>query len=254
MTHLEIESPEVRKKQERKERLFLSGPQSRRKELFRAFKIFFELLRGFRRLHFIGPAVTVFGSARYTEEHPYYKLTQQLGEALSREGFTVMTGGGPGLMEAANRGAKDHGGLSVGCNIVLPMEQQPNPYLDLFMEFHHFFVRKLMLAKYSYAFVAMPGGFGTLDELFEVATLVQTGKVKGFPIFLMGEEYWAPLIKFIREDMVDKGTISPGDADRIVVSDSPEFVVKKIKEAAVGQFGLTHEPPVKRRWYLLERG
>src|SRR5262245_21448532 len=163
-------SPEVRR--------FLQGPQARRSELFRAIRIFIEFIRGFRALHFVGPCVTVFGSARFKEDHPYYALGREVGRALARAGFTVMTGGGPGIMEAANRGAKDVGGRSVGCNIELPEEQRPNPYLDRWITFRHFFVRKVMLVKYSYAFVALPGGFGTLDEIFETATLVQTGKIK----------------------------------------------------------------------------
>ncbi len=252
MRTLSLKNSRERMLANQSEKLFLSGPQPRLKELWRACRIFFETLKGFRSLHFVGPCVTVFGSARYQSDHPYYELTKELGAALAGAGFTVMTGGGPGLMEAANRGAKEQGGRSVGCNIVLPQEQSPNPFLDLFIEFKYFFIRKLMLAKYSYAFVAMPGGFGTMDELFEVATLVQTGKVKQFPIILMGTEYWRPLLNFVRENMVQQGTIDLADAERIIVSDSPSFVVAKIREIALGQFGLTYEPPVKRRWYLLE--
>ena len=166
-------SPEIRR--------FLQGPQPRRKELVRALRIMAEFIRGFRALHFVGPCVTVFGSARFKEDHPYYALGREVGRELARAGFTVMTGGGPGIMEAANRGAKEVGGRSVGCNIELPAEQKPNPYLDRWITFHHFFVRKVMLVKYSYAFVALPGGFGTLDEIFETATLVQTGKIRGVP-------------------------------------------------------------------------
>src|SRR5581483_7668094 len=162
-------------------RRFLAGPQRRAFELGRAVRIFVELLRGFRALHFTGPCVTMFGSSRFPEAHPYYAMGRALGAALVRAGFTVMTGGGPGLMEAANRGAREAGGRSLGCNIELPREQRPNPYLDRFITFRHFFVRKLMLAKYSYAFVALPGGFGTLDELFEISTLIQTGKMRDFP-------------------------------------------------------------------------
>src|SRR5690349_7713061 len=159
---------------------FLEGPQNRTSELIRAVRIFFEFMRGFRALHFVGPCVTVFGSARFPEDHRYYTLAREMGRRLGRAGFTVMTGGGPGIMEAANRGARDVGGRSVGCNIILPKEQAPNPYLDLWVEFRYFFVRKVMLAKYSYAFVALPGGFGTMDALFECATLVQTGKIRNF--------------------------------------------------------------------------
>ena len=150
---------------------FLEGPQNRTSELLRAVRIFCEFMRGFRALHFVGPCVTVFGSARFSESHPYYEMARQCGSGLARAGFTVMTGGGPGIMEAANRGAKEAGGRSIGCNIELPEEQKPNRYLDRWITFRHFFVRKVMLVKYSYAFIALPGGFGTLDEIFEAATL-----------------------------------------------------------------------------------
>ena len=156
-------------------------------------RIFAELVRGFRALHFLGPCITVFGSARFEEGNPHYELAREMGRRIGRMGFTVMTGGGPGVMEAANRGARDVGACSIGCNIALPQEQEPNPYLDRFIEFEYFFVRKLMLVKYSYAFVVLPGGFGTLDEVFEVATLIQTRKIESFPCVLMGLDYWAPL-------------------------------------------------------------
>jgi uncharacterized protein (TIGR00730 family) len=230
----------------------LEGPTSRFVELLRAVRIFREVIRGFRRLHFVGPCVTVFGSARFSESHKYYQLTRALGAELSRAGFTVMTGGGPGLMEAANRGAKDVGGRSVGCNIVLPMEQAPNPYLDTYVQFRYFFVRKLMLAKYSFAFVAMPGGFGTMDELFEVATLVQTDKMQDFPIVLMGTDYWQPLVEFLRESMIAYGTIRQEDLDRFIISDDPQVVAERIRQTGMKQFGLTGKPP-KARWWLLER-
>src|SRR5271166_4695116 len=165
----------------REEERFLRGPQPRGFELLRAARIFLELLRGFRALHFVGPCVTVFGSARFAPEQPYYQLAREVGARLARAGFTVMTGGGPGIMEAANRGAKDAGGYSVGCNIELAHEQQPNPYLDRWITFRHFAIRKMMLVKYSYAFIALPGGFGTLDEVFETSTLIQTEKIQDFP-------------------------------------------------------------------------
>ena len=231
---------------------FLEGPQSRFSELMRAFRIFGELIKGFRKLHFVGPCVTVFGSARFDESHPYYKLGREIGAELSRAGFAVMTGGGPGIMEAANRGAKDVGGKSVGCNIVLPLEQKPNPYLDTFVEFKYFFVRKVMLAKYSYAFVALPGGFGTMDELFEIATLVQTGKIKNFPIVLAGSEYWSPLLSFLRETMAQQGTIDRQDVDRFILSDAPAEIAQRISEVAMGQFGLQRAVR-KPRWWLFEK-
>ena len=212
------------------ERRFLAGPATRLAELRRALRIFAELLRGFRALHFAGPCVTVFGSARFQEGNPHYALAREMGRRLGRLGFTVMTGGGPGIMEAANRGARDVGASSIGCNIALPEEQKPNPYLDRFIEFEHFFVRKLMLVKYSYAFLALPGGFGTLDEVFEVATLIQTGKIQGFPCVLMGTEYWAPLREFIQARMTAAGTLSPGDAAQILFTDDPDQAMGWIVE------------------------
>jgi uncharacterized protein (TIGR00730 family) len=234
------------------EHLFLRGPQPRGYELTRAIRIFFEIMRGFRALHFVGPCVTVFGSARFTADQPYYELARQVGSILAQAGFTVMTGGGPGIMEAANRGAKESGGYSVGCNIELPHEQKPNPYLDRWITFRHFFVRKLMLVKYSYAFIALPGGLGTLDEIFETATLIQTGKIKEFPIVLMGCEYWRPLLDFLRERLLAQRTIDPVDIDRILVTDSAEEAVQSVADIAMRRFGLTYGPRMKRRWYLWE--
>lgn len=231
---------------------FLRGPQRRDVELFRALRIFFEFIRGFRALHFVGPCVTVFGSARLTEGHRFYEMARILGGQLARVGFTVMTGGGPGIMEAANRGAKDVGGRSVGCNIELPREQAPNPYLDHFVAFRYFFVRKVMLLKYSYAFVALPGGFGTLDEIFETATLIQTGKIQEFPLILMGTEYWAPLMEFLDERLVAAKTIDEKDRARLMITDSPEEASERIRAAATHRFGLTYGPKARRRWFLGE--
>ncbi|TVQ30792.1 MAG: TIGR00730 family Rossman fold protein [Phycisphaeraceae bacterium] len=236
------------------ERRLLAGPQRRDIELFRAVRIFWECIRGFRSLHFVGPCVTVFGSARFDEDHRYYQMARAVGAELSRAGFTVMTGGGPGIMEAANRGARDIGGRSVGCNIKLPFEQDPNPYLDDFVEFRYFFVRKLMLVKYSYAFITMPGGFGTLDEVFETATLVQTEKIHDFPLVLMGADYWRPLLDFLREKMVVEKTIDPADLDRFIVTDSPEEAVAHIREVAMGRFGLKEKERLKSHWYFGEKG
>ena len=231
---------------------YLQGPQRRSFELGRALGIFFEIMKGYRRLHFLGPCVTVFGSARFTEEHPNYALAREVGRRLAEAGFTVMTGGGPGIMEAANRGAKEAGGYSVGCNIELPQEQEPNAYLDRWVTFQHFFVRKLMLVKYSYAFIAMPGGFGTLDEIFETATLIQTHKIKEFPLVMVGKEYWQPLVDFLRGRLVDSKTIDRIDAERILITDSPEEAVELVRDAALRQFGLSYGPKIKPRWWLGE--
>ncbi len=238
---------------DRAEGVFLRGPSRRRDELARLFRIMAEFLRGFRALHFVGPCVTVFGSARFPESHPYYDLGRRSGAAMARAGFTVMTGGGPGIMEAASRGAKEAGGRTVGCNIKLPREQRPNPYLDLFLEFRYFFVRKVMLVKYSYAFVALPGGFGTLDELFECATLVQTRKIEQFPVVLIGREFWEPMLGFLRDRMVAQGTIDREDVDRFIVTDSPEQAAAVIAEIGMRNFGLTFGPRAKPRWWLGER-
>jgi uncharacterized protein (TIGR00730 family) len=224
---------------------FLEGPRSRGFELVRALRIFTELIRGFRALHFVGPCVTVFGSARFGEGHPAYALGRAVGRELARVGFTVMTGGGPGVMEAASRGAKDVGGRAVGCNIELPHEQATNPWLDRHVTFRYFFVRKLMLVKYAYAFVVLPGGFGTLDELFEIATLVQTGKVKDFPILLMGAEYWAPLVDQL-QSMVRTGALTAPELSHMTLVDSPEQAARLAREAGLRRFGLHYAPRPRR--------
>jgi len=230
---------------------FLRGPAPRGSDLWQAVKIFREFVYGFRKLHFVGPCVTVFGSARFDEHHRYYQMARTVGQLLAKSGFTTMTGGGPGIMEAANRGAHETGGRSIGCNIVLPMEQKPNPHLDTWIDFEYFFVRKVMLVKYSYAFVVMPGGFGTLDELFEVATLIQTGKVRNFPVALMGVDYWKPLLEQLRLMAVEK-TIDANDLNGLIVSDDPGEVVSAITDTAMKKFGLTYGPRCKPRWWLGE--
>ncbi len=202
-------------------RRFLHGPRSRATELGRALRIFAEFIRGFRALHFLGPCATVFGSARFTDEHRYYRLAREMGQRLSRAGFVVMTGGGPGIMEAAHRGAKEAGGRTVGCNIQLPAEQHLNPYVDQFIEFRYFFVRKVMLIKYSYAFIAMPGGFGTMDEIFELATLIQTGKIEPYPIVMMGREYWQPLFQLVQSRMVREATLHLDEVGPLLLTDDP---------------------------------
>lgn len=209
---------------------FLEGPDGIVTELVRLSRIIWQYIRGFHAFHNVKDCVTVFGSARFKPDHPYYKLAYEMGRLLAEEGFTVMTGGGPGIMEAANRGAKEAGGFSIGCNIRLPEEQAPNPYLNKWITFRFFFIRKVMLTKYSLAFVAMPGGFGTLDELFEMATLIQTGKVKNFPVVLMCKSFWEPLVKFMEDTLVAQGTISPADLAKLIVTDSPSEAVAYIKQ------------------------
>jgi uncharacterized protein (TIGR00730 family) len=231
--------------------IFLDGPHSRWKEFKFTVKTMFELIKGFRALHFIGPCVTVFGSARFSEGHPYYETTRNLSAAISRLGFTIITGGGPGLMEAANRGAKEAGGRSIGCNILLPMEQKPNPYLDKWINIKYFFVRKVLLVKYSYAFVVMPGGYGTLDEYFEALTLIQTHKIKDFPIIIFGKEYHKDLLEHIDQMKKDK-TIDPLDTKLFLVTDDINEAVELIREKSIGPFGLRPKQPVKPFKFLFE--
>ena len=216
---------------------FIKGPHSRTSELWQTLKVLKEFIRGFRTLHFVGPCVTVFGSARVSEYNPYYIKARKLGSELAKLGLTVMTGGGPGIMEAANRGAKDIGGRSIGCNIDLPYEQNPNPYLDRSVSFHYFFVRKVMLFKYSYAFVVMPGGVGTMDEFFEAITLIQTNKIFSFPLVLLGTDYFEPLSGFLK-NMIKDGMIDKEDMDLILFTDSVEKAVEHIKIHAVNKFNL----------------
>jgi uncharacterized protein (TIGR00730 family) len=211
------------------EKLFLAGKRSHEADLESAVTFFLEFLRGFESFDFDQPCVTVFGSSRFPENHEYYALARGMGAALAKLGYAVMTGGGPGLMEAANRGAKEAGGYTVGCNIRLPHEQVPNPYLDKFIEFEHFFIRKVMLVKYSSAFVVLPGGFGTLDEAFEVATLMQTGKLDRFPIVGLGGEFWTQLRQFARETMLETGVISEEDIAFVHPVDSIEEALQHIR-------------------------
>ncbi|MCB0319562.1 MAG: TIGR00730 family Rossman fold protein [Bdellovibrionales bacterium] len=234
------------------DRDFLSGPNSRLSDLFRVGRIALEFLKGFRALHFVGPCVTVFGSARLAPESRYYELAREVGRLLPELGFAVMTGGGPGIMEAANRGARDVSGKSIGCNIRLPKEQHPNPYLDRWIEFDHFFVRKVMLLKYSYAFVALPGGYGTLDEIFETATLIQTGKIHHFPVILLGADYWGPLLDFIKNELLSRSTISPPDLEIFHVLDSVDEVSEVIQNFVNKERALRKTPRPRR--FLFERG
>ena len=243
-----VQAPEP----EPEERFFLEGPRSRGSEIRSLLTIVAEFIRGFRALHFVGPCVTVFGSARFKENHPYYAVARSVGQGLAKLGFTVMTGGGPGIMEAANRGAKEAGGFSVGCNIVLPQEQKINAYLDRWVTFRHFYVRKVMLVKYSYAFVVMPGGIGTMDELFEALVLIQTKKIESFPVILFGKDYWRPLVEFLSE-MVAAGTIGREDLDLVLFTDSVDEAMAHVQKHAVEQFGLVRTRLPSRSRLLGER-
>jgi uncharacterized protein (TIGR00730 family) len=189
---------------------------------WRVLRILSEFVEGFDALNDVGPAVTVFGSARTKPNDPYYTYGRQLGAALARRGFAVITGGGPGMMEAVNRGCQEAGGLSVGCNIELPHEQELNAYVDLGVEFRYFFVRKNMFVKYARGFVIFPGGLGTLDELFESLTLAQTGKIEHIPIVLFGTEYWSGLLDWMRKVVLGRGAMSPEDFDLISLTDDPD--------------------------------
>lgn len=217
--------------------VFLQGPRLRRRELGTVIRVGRELIRGFRALHFVGPCVTVFGSARVDEGDPSYELARRMGAAMSGLGFTVITGGGPGIMEAANRGAKEAGGTSIGCNIELPHEQAPNPHVDLSIDFHYFFVRKLMLVKYSYAFVVLPGGFGTVDELFEALTLIQTGKISDFPVVVLGTDYWSSMADQL-DRMVADGMIDASDLDFLLVTDDVDAAVEHVRSTTVDRWRL----------------
>jgi uncharacterized protein (TIGR00730 family) len=217
---------------------FLVGRRDRAADLESAVRIFLEFLRGFESMDIASPSVTVFGSARFPEDHPYYNLARKAGKRLAEEGYTIMTGGGPGIMEAANRGAKEGGGVSIGVNIELPEERKPNPYLDRFIEFDHFFVRKVVLVKYSCAFIVMPGGFGTLDEVFETATLMQTGKIQHFPIILMCRDFWHELEDFAEQSLLAHGTIGEEDLNLLHQTDDPEEVVHLVNTSRDRQRGV----------------
>ena len=228
------------------DRVMLEGPHSRVRELRLLLRAIADFIRGFRTLHFCGPCVTVFGSARIPETHPYYHLGVELGKGLAKIGFTVMTGGGPGLMEATNRGAREAGGRSVGVNIILPVEQEPNRYLDKMVTCRYFFVRKVLLFKYSYAFVALPGGLGTLDELTEALTLIQTKTIIHFPVVLIGAAYWRGFTALL-EDMVKAGTISASDLKLFLVTDDLKEALEHIRKHAIEEFGLMAKAPTPSR-------
>lgn len=232
-----------------KQQVYLDGPKSRGYELLFAWRVFKQFVKAFRTLHFVGPCITVFGSARFKEDHPYYTSAREFGKRIAGMGFTTMTGGGPGIMEAANRGAYENGGKSVGCNIQLPFEQQANPYMDTFLTFEHFFVRKVLLVKYSYAFVILPGGFGTMDELFETLTLVQTKSVTMFPIVLFGKEFYSELWDMF-ENMHKAGTIAKEDLSLVLLTDSVDEAIEHIRTYIEKNYKIK---PRRRQWWLFEK-
>lgn len=239
----ELESPD---------QSLLSGPSSRLHDLGTLFRVARDLFTAFRALNFVGPCVTIFGSARTQPGTRYYEMARQMGAACARLGFTVLTGGGPGIMQASNQGAHEIGGRSIGVNIQLPFEQELNPYVQRSLTMRYFFTRKVVLVKYSYAFIVMPGGAGTLDEMFETMTLIQTGKLKIFPIILMGKDYWRPLVDFVHR-MVEEGTISPGDPDLIFFTDDIEEAVAHLQHHAVRQFALRRKRVPKAISFLGEK-
>ncbi|MGA3281525.1 MAG: TIGR00730 family Rossman fold protein [Smithella sp.] len=202
-------------------------------ESWRVFRIMAEFVEGIETLSQVENAVTIFGSARIKPDNIYYQKTENLARLLVKNGFNLITGGGPGVMEAANKGASEAGGKSVGLNIRLPFEQKPNPYANIHIDYKYFFVRKVMFVKYAVAYVIMPGGFGTMDEFFEALTLIQTKKIKSFPLILMGSEYWHGLIEWLKNTMLQEDKISPADMDLIQIVDEPEEVVKLIKKYVI---------------------
>ena len=232
-----------------KQHIYLDGPKSRSYELAFAIRVFIQFIRSFRTLHFMGPCITVFGSARFKEDHPYYNSAREFGKRIAALGFTTMTGGGPGIMEAANRGAFENGGASVGCNIQLPFEQKTNPYVQTSLTFEHFFVRKTVMTKYSYAFIIMPGGAGTMDEFFETLTLVQTRTITNFPIVLFGKDYHKELWDYL-EFLAIQGTINAEDLTLVLVTDSIDEAIDHITTYITTNYKIL---PRKRLWWLFER-
>lgn len=228
---VKLENKYLKLKSSQKEKRFLTGPRSKWAEFTFVLKVAWEFISGFRVLHYVGPCITVFGSARFKEDNKYYKMARSVSAKIAKTGFTIMTGGGPGIMEAANRGAKDVDGKSVGCNIRLPFEQTGNPFLDKFYNFEYFFVRKVLLTKYSYGFVIMPGGFGTMDELFETLTLIQTNKISNFPVVLMGTDFFSPLIDYLYS-MAEEGTISKSDLELFLLTDSESEALAHLSKYA----------------------
>jgi uncharacterized protein (TIGR00730 family) len=233
-----------------KRSLYLEGPQSRSFELAFAWKVFKQILEGNRALYFVGPCITVFGSARFRENSPYYEIAREFGKRIAKIGFTVMTGGGPGIMEAANRGAFENGGKSVGCNIRLPEEQQPNKYMQKWITFDYFFLRKAMLLKYSYAFIVMPGGFGTLDEMFNTLTLIQTKSLTQFPVVLFGKSYYHDLVGMIQK-MIKEETIHKEDLDLLLITDDMDEAMNHINTYISSNYNLLKKR--KSFWWLFEK-
>jgi uncharacterized protein (TIGR00730 family) len=254
MADIAIEPLEIQPDQKKRKVLlthydYLEGPKSRTSELAFTINVVFQFIKGFRKLHFVGPCVTVFGSARFKQDHPYYKMAEAVGRAIVKTGFTVMTGGGPGIMEAANKGAFEAGGTSVGCNIKLPQEQKPNAYMHEWVLLDYFFVRKFLMLKYSYAFVVLPGGWGTMDEMFETLTLVQTGMIHHFPVILMGKTYYQPLMDYL-QIMLREGTISKEDLNYVTFTDDTNETIYILEKY------ITEHYKIRRRkgfWILGER-
>jgi uncharacterized protein (TIGR00730 family) len=232
-----------------KESVYLEGPKSRSYEFIFSIKLWMQFIKGFRTLHFVGPCITVFGSARFKEDHIYYQKAREFGKRIAEVGFTTMTGGGPGIMEAANRGAYENGGMSIGCNIKLPFEQKVNIYVNKSITFDYFFVRKALLIKYSYAFICMPGGFGTMDEFFETLTLIQTKSITQFPVILFGKEFYKDLGELM-DDMVKQGTINPEDLKLVLITDSVYEAMHHIRTYIMGNYKIKER---KKLWWLLER-
>ncbi|MFL5787951.1 MAG: TIGR00730 family Rossman fold protein [Flavisolibacter sp.] len=232
-----------------KEQVYLDGPKSRGYELSFAIKVFLQFLKGFRTLHFVGPCITVFGSARFKEDNFYYDCAREFGKRIAASGFTTLTGGGPGIMEAANRGAFENGGRSIGVNIQLPFEQVANKYVDKTITFEYFFIRKTLLIKYSYAFIIMPGGFGTMDEFFETLTLVQTKTIATFPIVLFGKEYYKELMEAM-QFMANKGTIATEDMNLVLLTDDVNEAMDHILKYITTNYKIK---PKRRLWWLLEK-
>ncbi len=228
---------------------YLDGPSSRGREFLFTLKVMWQFIKGFRHLHFVGPCITVFGSARFQPDHPHYKLAYEVGKSIAKMGFVVMTGGGPGVMEAANKGSFENGGHSIGCNIKLPMEQKPNPYMHKWITFDHFFVRKVLLLKYSYAFIVLPGGLGTMDELFETLTLIQTAMIHNFPVVLMGLDYYTSLGKML-DEMVDNKTISKSDLNLLLRTDDMDEAIEHIRKYISKNYKVQSKKPIR---LLLER-